>query len=107
MEVVKDNNMAVEKIVIHWRMIFSIFYCRGLIQIGGGAINTSKCQCPRANANPLGMKNLPIAIGIAAMSFKGLEMLPVAVGFAFQMLTAVTFYQLFRNDRMNTVNKYL
>jgi predicted Na+-dependent transporter len=25
-----------------------------------------------------GMKNLPIAIGIAAMSFKGLEMLPVA-----------------------------
>jgi hypothetical protein len=30
------------------------------------------------------------------MSFKGLEMLPVAVGFAFQMLTAVTFYQLFR-----------
>ena len=43
-----------------------------------------------------GMKNLPIAIGIAAMSFKGLEMLPVAAGFAFQMLTAVTFYQLFR-----------
>ena len=37
-----------------------------------------------------------IAIGIAAMSFKGLEMLLVAVGFAFQMLTAVTFYQLFR-----------
>jgi predicted Na+-dependent transporter len=43
-----------------------------------------------------GMKNLPIAIGIAAMSFGKLEMLPVAVGFAFQMLTAVTFYQLFR-----------
>lgn len=43
-----------------------------------------------------GMKNLPLAIGIAAMSFKGLEMLPIAVAFAFQMLTAVTFYQLFR-----------
>ena len=37
-----------------------------------------------------------IVIMIAAMSFKGLEMLPVAVDFAFQMLTAVTFYQLFR-----------
>jgi predicted Na+-dependent transporter len=43
-----------------------------------------------------GMKNLPIAIGIASMSFKTLTMLPVAVGFAFQMLTAVTFYQIFR-----------
>jgi len=46
-----------------------------------------------------GMKNLPIAIGIAAMSFGKLEMLPVAVGFAFQMLTAVTFYQLFRRAK--------
>lgn len=43
-----------------------------------------------------GIKNLPLAIGIAAMSFKGLETLPIAVAFAFQMLTAVTFYQLFR-----------
>ncbi len=43
-----------------------------------------------------GMKNLPLAIGIAAMSFKGLETLPIAVAFAFQMLTAVTFYQFFR-----------
>lgn len=43
-----------------------------------------------------GMKNLPLAIGIAAMSFRGLETLPIAVAFAFQMLTAVTFYQLFR-----------
>jgi predicted Na+-dependent transporter len=43
-----------------------------------------------------GMKNLPLAIGIAVMSFKGLASLPIAVAFAFQMLTAVTFYQLFR-----------
>jgi len=43
-----------------------------------------------------GMKNLPLAIGIAAMSFKGLASLPIAVAFAFQMLTAITFYQLFR-----------
>jgi len=43
-----------------------------------------------------GMKNLPLAIGIAAMSFKGLTSLPIAVSFAFQMLTAVTFYQIFR-----------
>jgi predicted Na+-dependent transporter len=43
-----------------------------------------------------GMKNLPIAIGIAAATFAGREMLPVAVGFAFQMLTAVAFYQWFR-----------
>jgi len=42
-----------------------------------------------------GMKNLPLAIGIAAMSFKGLAALPIAVAFAFQMLTAVSFYQLF------------
>jgi predicted Na+-dependent transporter len=44
-----------------------------------------------------GMKNLPIAIGIAA-SFKGLAMLPIAVGFAFQMITAVIFYQFFRRQ---------
>ncbi len=43
-----------------------------------------------------GMKNLPLAIGIAAMSFKSLAALPIAVAFAFQMLTAVSFYQLFR-----------
>ncbi|WEU40185.1 MAG: hypothetical protein OdinLCB4_006865 [Candidatus Odinarchaeum yellowstonii] len=43
-----------------------------------------------------GMKNLPIAIGIAAMSFTQLTMLPIAIGFAFQMLTAVSFYQIFR-----------
>jgi predicted Na+-dependent transporter len=42
-----------------------------------------------------GMKNLPIAVGIAVMSFKGLVMFPIAVAFAFQMLTAVSFYQLF------------
>lgn len=41
------------------------------------------------------MKNLPIAVGIAVMSFKGLVMFPIAVAFAFQMLTAVSFYQLF------------
>lgn len=43
-----------------------------------------------------GMKNLPIAIGIAAVSFGEMEMLPVAIAFAFQMLTAVVFYQVFR-----------
>ena len=43
-----------------------------------------------------GMKNLPLAIGIVVMSFKGLASLPIAVAFAFQMLTAVSFYQLFR-----------
>lgn len=43
-----------------------------------------------------GMKNLPIAIGIASVSFGPLVMLPVAVAFAFQMMTAVAFYQLFR-----------
>jgi predicted Na+-dependent transporter len=42
-----------------------------------------------------GMKNLPIAVGIAVMSFKGLVMFPIAVAFAFQMLTAVSFYQIF------------
>jgi len=45
-----------------------------------------------------GMKNLPLAIGIATMSFKGLAPLPIAVAFAFQMLTAVIFYQLFRRN---------
>jgi len=41
-----------------------------------------------------GMKNLPIALGLGVASFKGLVMLPVAVGFAFQMITAVVFYQI-------------
>ncbi|MGQ9587120.1 MAG: arsenic resistance protein [Thermoplasmata archaeon] len=47
-----------------------------------------------------GMKNLPLAIGIATMSFKGPVSLPIAVAFAFQMLTAVAFYQLFRRARI-------
>jgi len=42
-----------------------------------------------------GMKNLPIAVGIAVVSFKGLVMFPIAVALAFQMLTAVSFYQIF------------
>jgi hypothetical protein len=41
------------------------------------------------------MKNLPIALGIASVSFNGAAMLPVAVAFAFQMLTAVGFYPFF------------
>jgi len=52
-----------------------------------------------------GMKNLPLAIGIAAMSFTGLATLPIAVGFAFQMLTAVAFYQLFRRAAEADVTK--
>ncbi|MDI3502431.1 MAG: arsenite transporter [Archaeoglobi archaeon] len=43
-----------------------------------------------------GMKNLPIALGIAIMSFGTLVALPIAVSFAFQMLTAVGFYRIFR-----------
>jgi predicted Na+-dependent transporter len=44
------------------------------------------------------MKNLPIAIGIAVMSFKGMVALPIAVGAAFQMLTAVSFYRFFQKN---------
>jgi len=42
-----------------------------------------------------GMKNLPIGLGIAIISFGILTALPIAVGFAFQMLTAVGFYRYF------------
>ncbi len=42
-----------------------------------------------------GMKNLPIGLGIAILSFGMLTALPIAVGFAFQMLTAVGFYKFF------------
>jgi len=49
-----------------------------------------------------GMKNLPIALGIASVSFGkeegGLVMLTIAVAFAFQMLTAVSFYQYLRRS---------
>lgn len=41
-----------------------------------------------------GMKNLPIALGLGFASFNRLVMLPVAVGFVLQMITAVIFYQL-------------
>jgi len=47
-----------------------------------------------------GMKNLPIALGIAIMSFGTLTALPIAVGFAFQMLTAVGFYRIFRKKEV-------
>jgi len=43
-----------------------------------------------------GMKNLPIALAIAIMSFGTLTALPIAVAFAFQMLTAVAFYRIYR-----------
>jgi len=42
-----------------------------------------------------GMKNLPISLEIAIISFGILTALPIAVGFAFQMLTAVGFYRYF------------
>lgn len=42
-----------------------------------------------------GMKNLPIAVAIATVSFNELAMFPVALGFAFQMITAVCFYRVF------------
>jgi hypothetical protein len=42
-----------------------------------------------------GMKNLPIAVAIAAVSFNEVAMFPVALGFAFQMITAVCFYRMF------------
>jgi len=42
-----------------------------------------------------GMKNLPIAVGLAFASFKGQSLvgLPVALAFILQMLTASTFYR--------------
>jgi len=42
-----------------------------------------------------GMKNLPIALGIAMISFGSLSSLLIALAFVFQMLTAVLFYRLF------------
>ena len=41
-----------------------------------------------------GMKNLPVAIGIAFTSFPKLVGLPIALSFIFQMLTASTFYRI-------------
>ena len=42
-----------------------------------------------------GMKNLPIAVGLALASFPGQELvgLPVALAFILQMLTASMFYR--------------
>ena len=45
-----------------------------------------------------GMKNLPIAMGIAITSFGKMSALPIAVSFIFQMVTAVGFYRVFRNN---------
>jgi hypothetical protein len=107
MEVVIDNDKAVvgDSNRVEDDILYNII-AGGLIHIGGGAINTPKCQCPWANANPSGMKNLPIAIEIAAMSFKSLKMLQVAVGFAFRMLTPVAFYQLFRRAMAEALSSF-
>jgi len=43
-----------------------------------------------------GMKNLPIAMGIAFASFPKLVGLPIALSFIFQMLTASFFYRIVR-----------
>lgn len=80
--------------ILVFPVLFGVAYLAGSRLIGRGkniAITYSA-----------GMKNLPIAIGIAAMSFKGTEMLPVAAAFAFQMLTAVVFYQFFRSRATRT-----
>jgi predicted Na+-dependent transporter len=47
-----------------------------------------------------GMKNLPIAVAIAAVSFNELAMFPVALGFAFQMIPAVCFYRMFMKTQV-------
>ena len=46
-----------------------------------------------------GMKNLPIAMGIALSSFPKLVGLPIALSFIFQMLTASTFYKIIQKKR--------
>ncbi len=40
-----------------------------------------------------GMKNLPIAVAVAAVSLPEIAQFPVALGFVFQMATAVVFYR--------------
>jgi predicted Na+-dependent transporter len=49
-----------------------------------------------------GMKNLPIAVGLALSSFRGqgLVGLPVALAFILQMLTASTFYRYLNRQTM-------
>jgi len=46
-----------------------------------------------------GMKNLPVAMGVALVSFPKLVGLPIALSFIFQMLTASTVYRLLRPRR--------
>lgn len=51
-----------------------------------------------------GMKNLPIGLGIAILSFGMLTASVIAIGFAFQMLTAVGFYRVFQRNLRNISN---
>lgn len=54
-----------------------------------------------------GMKNLPIAVGLAMSSFKShpLVGLPVALAFILQMLTASTFYRFLRSSELRQKQK--
>jgi predicted Na+-dependent transporter len=54
-----------------------------------------------------GMKNLPIAVGLAMSSFKShpLVGLPVALAFILQMLTASTFYRFLRSSERKRQQK--
>lgn len=52
-----------------------------------------------------GMKNLPVAMGVALVSFSKLVGLPIALSFIFQMLTASTAYRLLRPRRCTLLKK--
>lgn len=90
---VRNNADSVLTLIASTIMIFPILFVASYL-IGARWLDRPRNIALTYSA---GMKNLPIAIGIAAVSFGPLVMLPVAVAFAFQMMTAVAFYQLFRN----------
>lgn len=89
--IILKNIQAIGPLLIATVMVFPILFLIAYF-IGRTFLNRAKNIAITFSS---GMKNLPIALGIAAISFQTLAMLPVAVAFAFQMLTAVFFYQFF------------
>lgn len=76
-------------LVVSTVLIFPVLFAAAYV-VGGRIFNRAKNISVTYSS---GMKNLPIALGIAVLSLPSLSALVVAIAFIFQMLTAVLFYR--------------
>jgi predicted Na+-dependent transporter len=88
-QMILSNPATVPPIIVSVALVFPILFV--LVWYGTAASFERPVRVALAYSS--GMKNLPLALGVSITSFGGLAPLPVAVGFVFQMVTAVIMYK--------------